>query len=212
MKRLMIALAMLLMIGLLTACDAGGSGGGSPTVAEVASPTPEGAVAPTSDSGDIIQPGTGEGDITGDPQGGGDFQTGTQGRGFEAQISGFEFTGVMNGDGYFACENNDRYVIRTSDSGLEQVTLILPPDVTPGTYSFGDMSQFPDTPSAMVTLEDNSVFAGSVIGSLILNTVADAPNELISGSYDFIASNGESNLSVEGSFEFRSAEGVAYCE
>jgi len=210
MKRLMIALALLLMIGLLTACDASSSGNGGGGSTTVASPTPEGAVAPTSDGGDIIQPGTGEGAVNGDPQSGDDFQTGTLGSGFIADVSGPAFNGRIEGEGYFACEN-DRYVIRRSDSGLEQVTLILPPDVTPGTYSFGDMSQFPDSPSAMVTLEDNRVFAGSVIGTLILNTVADAPNEIVSGSYEFNASNGQSNLSVEGSFEFRSAEDVAYC-
>lgn len=211
MKRSIIGL--LLLVLLLAACDAGTTGSGgdvasrTPAVGGAASPTPEGGAAPTSD-GSIILPGDGEEDVVGDPEDG--FETGTQGMGFLALVTGSAFNGEIAGDGYFACENN-RYAIRSDSSNFPQVTLILPADVTPGTYSFGDMDTDPDVVAAMIVLEDNSVFAGSVLGTLILNTVADTPGEIVSGSYDFTASNGQSTLAAEGSFEFRSSEGVTYC-
>lgn len=195
-------IGVMLLVMMLAACDAGGASTGG-----AASPTPEGGAAPTSE-GSIILPGEGEISVTGDPQNG--FETGTQGFGFRAQVTGNVFNDEIAGDGYFACEN-DRYVIRSDGSNLPQVTLILPADVAPGTYSFGDMDTDPEVVAAMIVLEDNSVFAGSVLGTLILNTVADAPGEVVSGSYDFTASNGQSTLAAEGSFEFRSSEGVTYC-
>ncbi len=212
MRRLILGLTLLLIAVLVAACDTGttDSGGGNTAAPDGASPTPEGAAQPTSEPG-IILPGEGEMTLIGDPPGGSNPDTSTQGRGFVAQLSGPAFSGEIVEAGYIGCEN-DRYVIRSSNENFPQVTLILPPDVTPGTYSFGDMSRDPAAASASVTLADNQVFAGSVIGTLILNTVASAPGEVVSGSYDFSASNGESNLSVEGSMEFRAAEGTVFCQ
>lgn len=162
----------------------------------IATPTREGALSAPNDSGEV----------QGDPGSGFGFET-TFAGGFEAIVAGGR-SAVMDGNGYFACEN-DQYVIRPSDDGLQQVTLIVNPGVRPGTHQLGN--QGASAASAMVAFDDGAVYAGDVQGLLVLNNIAAAPEQRVRGSFDFRASNGTDTVNVAGEFDFMSASRVRYC-
>lgn len=197
---LQIGLLFLLVISL-AACGADSTPTASaPTRNPDAEPTPtrEEAGVELGAGGEVI--GDAASDFGLDP----DFEA----QNFFAYVEG-ALTRNISGEGYFACENG-QYALRPSASGLEQVTFLLPPDITPGTYSLG--TQGSAEVAALVSLEDNRVFAGGVSGTLILNFVADAPGEIIAGTFNFQASNNSETVSVSGEFEFTSAATVPYCE
>ncbi len=153
---------------------------------------------------------TAEGDtssVTGDPGSGFAMEGGLQGTGFQAVIDG-AVQATMSGQGYYACENS-MYVIRPLPDGLQQVTLILPANIVPGVYRLVDMGG--SGPAATVSFSDGQVYAGRVDGVLVLNSVASAPDQNVSGSFDFTASNGAGEVSARGEFDFTSQSGVLYC-
>lgn len=128
---------------------------------------------------------------------------------FYATISG-AIDAQIGGEGYIACENG-RYTVRTSPQGLEQVTLILPPQPATGTYNLRDNSSDTASVSATVSFDDGAVYAGNIDGILILDTVATANGEGISGTFDFSASNGAGSIMVRGELDFSATADATFC-
>lgn len=126
---------------------------------------------------------------------------------FEAELFG-AVERTLSGPGYLGCENG-QYALRPSDEGLEQVTITLPPDITPGNYDIGTIGSA--DVSGIVSLADNRVFANRVDGLLILEAMATGGGQAVRGSFDFSASNGAQTINARGEFDFTSDPNAAYC-
>jgi hypothetical protein len=187
---------ILLLITLLAACTA--SPNTSPTSA-VATPTREGSVISeaTGEANDVIgDPGIGFGisDLPNAP--------------FAALVTGdVEIT--VTGDGSYGCENGT-YVIRSSAGDFPQISLILPIGNSTGQFELGNNDG--QNASASLFLADGRAFAGGIEGLLIVNSIATAPTQLVTGNFVFEATNGGDNVEVSGQFNFMAGVDTVFCE
>lgn len=129
------------------------------------------------------------------------------GQGFAVEVAGAENI-VFRGEGYLGCENG-RLALRPNSEGLQQATLLLPPDVTTGQYSIGS-SGAADV-AATLSLADNRVFAGDVGGVLILEAFGTQTDDAIIGNFAFSASNGSALVEVQGLFDFSLTADIGAC-
>lgn len=156
-------------------------------------PTREGAPAEPTTTAD--QAGTGGEPLT------------LAGEGFAVEVAGADNI-IFRGDGYVGCENG-LLALRPNAQGLQQATLLLPPDVTTGQYSIGS-SGAADV-AATLSLADNRVFAGNVGGVLILEAFGTQTDDAIIGNFAFSASNGSALVEVQGLFDFSLAADIGAC-
>ena len=192
MKQLLM---LIILLFLFAAC--------SPT--HTTSPTS----APTnSTDGEAIPTREGDSgaDISGDPGSGFGFGDMLEGEGFAAVVSGDGVALEFNDVGYFGCENGDTYAIRPSEGGLPQLTILLPADISPGTYTLGDRNI-----TAMVVTADNQAYAGILDGILVIDSVAGTVGEQVKGSFDFSATNGTNTVNAQGVFDFTTPSGTGFC-
>jgi len=177
------------------------------TLIAIASCTPSDTVN-NSDSAPIP---TREGDIevSGDPGSGFGLGDASNDSGFVAEMSGAE-TETLSGAGTINCENSV-YVIRPSLDSFPQISLILPGNATPGTFTPVNNPGDGSAASASVFFEDGRVFATGIEGILIVNDLATAPGQAVSGNFDFSARSNSESISVRGEFDFISTEDAVYC-
>ena len=149
-------------------------------------------------------------DVSGDPGSGFGLGDVSDVVGFSGQLSGAETLDV-SGTGMINCENSV-YVIRADMSSFPQVSLILSSGASPDTYTLANNTGDGSVASATVFFEDGRVFATNVEGILIINDLANTPNETVRGSFDFSASSGAQTINARGEFDFVSSEDAVYCE
>jgi hypothetical protein len=192
MKRL-----LLLLVLLMAAC--------SPTTTNNTSST-----APTStiDSEPIPTQEGGDATIVGDPGSSSGLGNPLRlaGEGFVAAANGGDVALSFNGTGYYACENGNTYALRPASGGLPQLTIILPMDITPGTYTIGDRNI-----TVSVVTADNQVYAGVLNGILVLEEVATAANQRVKGSLDVDLSNGTNSINAQALFDFTTTSTTVFC-
>lgn len=155
---------------------------------------------------------SGDTEITGDPGSGfglGDETSNDATNNFSGTISG-AVTSTFSGAGAINCEN-DVYVIRADMANFPQISLILPSNPETGALILGDNLGDGSTPSATVFFADASVYASNVQGVVVIDNLATAPNQQVSGNFDFSASNGVGVINVRGEFDFISGEDAIYC-
>ena len=195
---MMHKILVLLLILVMSACapttsttpDPNNNTGGAPT------PTREG-----DDSGGV--------DVSGDPGSGFGLGDAPEGTGFVAQLDGAE-TADITGAGAINCENG-MYVIRADMSSFPQISLILPSGASPETFTLANNTGDGSVASGTVFFEDGRVFATNVEGILIINEIANSPNQTVRGSFDFSASSGAETINARGEFEFMSGADAVYC-
>lgn len=185
----------LLLLGL-SACETGTGSTPSSPIDNIPTPTREG-----DDSGI---------EVSGDPGSGFGLGDASTDIGFTGQLDGAETLDV-SGVGMLNCENSV-YVIRADISSFPQVSLILPSGASPDTYTLANNRGDGSVASATVFFEDGRVFASSVEGILIINDLANSPNQTVRGSFDFSASSGAQTINARGEFNFVSSENAVYCE
>jgi len=150
------------------------------------------------------------GEVTGDPGSG--FGLGDpllEGEGFAAEISG-AVTLDVEGEGYYSCENG-RYALRPVQSGMPRLTLLLPANIGSGQHNLTENNNEESNISASIFLEGGEGYNTAVDGLLVLDSIANGPNEQITGSFEFTSSNGANEITVRGQFDFTSITGVFYC-
>lgn len=192
MKQSIFALCII----ILAACTPGSS-----TNPTSALPTP-------SREGSVISEATGEAnDVIGDP-GIGFGISDLPNAPFAALVTG-DADITVTGDGAYGCENGV-YVIRSSAGDFPQVSLFLP--VGGGTGQFELVNNDGMNASASLFLADGRAFAGGIEGLLIVNSIATAPTQLVSGNFVFSATNGGDNVEVSGQFNFMAGVDTVFCE
>lgn len=129
-----------------------------------------------------------------------------EGEGFVAAANGGNVALSFSGEGYYGCENSNTYALRPATGGLPQLTIILPMDITPGTYTVGDRNI-----TASVVTADNAVYAGVLNGILVLEEVATAANQRVKGSFDVDLSNGTNSINTQGLFDFTTSSATEFC-
>lgn len=184
---------LILMLLVLAAC--------STPPANTTNPTgnPNGEGVPTQEGGTGV-------DVSGDPGSGFGFGDMLEGEGFAAVVSGNNVALEFDDVGYYGCENGNTYAIRPANGSLPQLTIIVPADITPGTYTLGDRNV-----TATVATADNQVYAGILDGILVIDSIATAANQQVKGSFDFSATNGSNSVSAQGEFDFMPASDTVFC-
>ncbi|MDQ7025266.1 MAG: hypothetical protein Q9P44_06865 [Anaerolineae bacterium] len=195
-------LFMLLMtLVLVAAC--------SPTTSSTDSPSttaPNNAPTSTVDTEPIPTREGGDAQITGDPGSGFGFDLSVDGDGFVAVASGDNVALEFDGEGFFACENSNTYAIRPSTGALPLLTIIVPADITVGTYTIGDRNIM-----ASVVTADNAVYAGIINGILVLDAVATESGQRVTGNFDVDVSNGSNTINARGEFDFMTTSDTVFC-
>jgi hypothetical protein len=197
MKRLSLIIIMML---IMSACT-------STTSTNTSTNTP----APNNNTNSGGEPtptreGDSGADITGDPGSGFGFGALLQGDGFAALAEGSGINLEFNDAGSYGCENGNTYALRPATGEFPQLTIILPTDITSGTFTVGD-----DNISASLATAENSVYAGIIAGILVLENVPASSAERITGNFDVDLSNGSNTVNVRGEFDFVIGEDTVFC-
>ena len=190
MKQILVLMILLLV---LAACSTPPANTTNPTA------TMNGESVPTQEGGTGV-------DISGDPGSGFGFGDMLEGEGFAAVVSGDNIALEFDDTGYYGCENGNTYAIRPTNGSLPQLTIIVPADVAPGTYTLGDRNV-----TATVVTADNQVYAGILDGFLVIDSIATAAGQQVKGSFVFSATNGSNTVSAQGEFDFMPASDTVFC-
>lgn len=198
MKQLFI---LMLTVLLVAACN--------PTTSTDSPSTTIPTNAPTStiDTEPIpTREGADDTEITGDPGSGFGNESASDDEGFVAVVSGGNVALEFDGEGFYGCENSNTYAIRPSTGALPLLTIIVPADITVGTYTIGDRNIM-----AMVATADNAVYAGIIDGILILEAVATEVGQRVTGNFDVDVSNGSNTINARGEFNFTTTPDTVFC-
>ncbi|MCA9886922.1 MAG: hypothetical protein KC546_01065 [Anaerolineae bacterium] len=139
----------------------------------------------------------------------GDLPVEMNGSAFAVAVSGGR-SNRLDGNGYIGCENG-RIALRAENTGMGQITLILPPDAQEGTYEIKENGSDASAAWGLASFTDGAVYAGHVSGTLNLRFYENAPAARIGGYFTFTASNLRNNVTVKGAFDFTAPASQWFC-
>jgi hypothetical protein len=143
-----------------------------------------------------------------------DPSTGSDNVGFTATITGAT-EATVSGRGYFQCDDIDdgELTLGAAFSMSDNVLIMFPAGVEPGTYDLETDTGMPGEFSAMYVGEDmmTATYEDNVSGTLTLEEIARASGETVRGNFQFTVSSSEGEtVDVTGEFDFAAGENAYF--
>lgn len=138
----------------------------------------------------------------------------TDAAGFTATITGAT-EATVSGRGYFQCDDIDdgELTLGAAFSMTNNVLIMFPAGVEPGTYDLAEDTGMPGEFSAMYSGADmeTGMYENNVSGTLTLEEIARASGEPVRGTFQFTADSRQGEtVNVTGEFDFAAGENAYF--